>query len=106
MLCDSKSINPVVDLHTAVLMLKIAAPDWEWMLKRIESERGKLRFPKEMTDFIMRFKIENYPLFYQSENAIAHAAMKSILSDDREIKQFCDDTNAATPGEGARFYVR
>lgn len=87
--------SPIVDLDTTVAMLKGAAPDWEWMLKHIESKRGEFRFPREMTDFITRFKIENYPLFYQSEATIAYAFMKGALSDD-EIREFCKEMNAAT----------
>lgn len=87
--------TPVIDLRTTAEMLKSAVPDWEWMLKHIESKRGEFRFPREMTDFITRFKIENYPLFYQSEGAIAYAFMKGALSDD-EIKEFCEEMNAAT----------
>ena len=92
-------LTPLIDLDTTVTMLKSAAPDWEWMLKHIESKHGELRFPTELTDFIKRFNIANYPLFYQSEDSIAYAAMKGVLSDDGEIKQLCDDMNAATPGE-------
>ena len=90
---------PVIDLDTTVAMLKSAAPDWEWMLKHIESKRGEFRFPAQVTDFIQRFKIENYPLYYQSEEAIAYAAMKGLISDDTDIKEFCDRMNAATPDE-------
>lgn len=93
------SQTSVIDLDTTVTMLKNAAPDWEWMLKHIESKRGQLRFPKEMTDFIERFKIGNYPLFYQSENAIAYAAMNGVFQGDSEIKQFCDEMNKATLSE-------
>lgn len=87
--------NSVVDLSTAVRLLKTAAPDWEWMLKHLESNHGQLRFPSQVADFIARFKIENYPLFYQSEVAIAYAFMKGALSDD-EIKVFCEEMNEAT----------
>ena len=97
--------SPVIDLDTTVTMLKSAAPDWEWMLKHIESKRGEFRFPAQVTDFIQRFKIENYPLYYKSEEAIAYAAMKGLISDDTEIREFCDRMNAATPDERGQTFA-
>ena len=78
-------LSPVIDLNTTVGLLKSAAPDWEWLLRDIESRNGFFRFPKQITDFIWRFRIENYPLLYPNESAIGYAFVRSLLSES-EIK--------------------
>lgn len=91
-------LSPVIDLNTTVSLLKEAAPDWEWLLRHIESKNGFFRFPKQITDFIERFRIENYPLLYQNEAAIGSAFLRSMLSES-EFKELNDELNAMSVEE-------
>lgn len=74
------SPTPLVNLDTASRLLKDSAPDWEWLLRQIESKDGFFRFPSEVSQFIERFKIGNYPLLYQSENAISRAFLLAFFT--------------------------
>jgi hypothetical protein len=91
-------LSPAIDLSTTVSLLKEAAPDWEWLLRHIESKNGFFRFPKQVTDFIERFRIENYPLLYQSEAAISYAFVRSVLT-EAEIKELNDELIAMSVEE-------
>ncbi|MES2364133.1 MAG: hypothetical protein V4646_20360 [Pseudomonadota bacterium] len=95
-------LSPVIDLNTTVGLLKNAVPDWEWLLRHIESRNGFFRFPKQVTDFIERFRIENYPLLYQNEAAISCAFLRSLLSES-EIKELNDELAAMSVDERGQF---
>lgn len=82
--------------------LKSGIPDAEWLLGQIESEHGWLRFPPFLSGLITRLKIENYPLLYASENAMAVMFLKGWMSDD-EIREFNTEMEAASPDERGQF---
>lgn len=92
------ALSPVIDLSTTVSLLKEAAPDWEWLLRHIESRNGFFRFPKQVNDLIERFRIENYPLLYQSEAAMGYAFVRGMLT-EAEIKELNDELNAMSVEE-------
>lgn len=56
---SSLILSPVIDLNTTVSLLKSTAPDWEWLLRHIESRGGYFRFPKQVSDFIELNKTKN-----------------------------------------------
>jgi len=91
-------VLPVVDLNTAASLLKAAVPDWEWLLRQIESKDGFFRFPKEVTQLIDHLNVGNYPLLYQSEDAIGTAFMRALMS-DAEIVVVCKELVAMSPEE-------
>ena len=90
--------SPVLDLQTAANLLRKAAPDWEWLLRHLESKGGYLPVPKELTEFIDRFKIGNYPLLYQSEASIGNAFVLALFSRE-ELKELDQELNAMSPEE-------
>lgn len=89
---------PIVDLSTAAHLLKAAVPDWEWLLRHIESKDGYFRFPKEVDWFIGRLNIGNYPMLYQSEQAIVSAFLRAFMS-DAEIVALDNEFVAMSPDE-------
>lgn len=72
-------VRPVVDLNTAAAILKSSAPDWEWLLRQIESKDGFFQFPKEVAWLIDRLSIGNYPLLYQNEHLIGMAFILAFI---------------------------
>lgn len=78
--------------------LRSGIPDAEWLLRQIESEQGWLRFPAYLSNVITNLKLENYPLLYASESAIAAMLLRGWMNDE-EIKQFNAEIEAATPKE-------
>lgn len=81
----SIATSPLVDLSTAVQLLRTSAPDWEWLLREIESRDGFFRFPQEVAQYIERFKIGNYPLLYQDERAIGNALVLAFFTPSEAI---------------------
>lgn len=75
----------IVDTKTAVRLLKAAVPDWEWLLRRLESEDGRLRFPAQVYRAINNLKIESYPLLYENELAIGLVAFRAFMSQDELV---------------------
>ena len=78
--------SPVIDFSTAAQLLKTSAPDWEWLLREIESKDGFFRFPQEVDQYIDRFKIGSYPLLYQDERAIGNAFMLAFFAPSEAIE--------------------
>jgi len=76
----------LIDVDTASAFLKSAAPEWEWLLRRIESEDGQLRFPPNVTRAIVNLKIENYPLLYENEAAISLIICNAFMTKDELIE--------------------
>jgi hypothetical protein len=79
-------------------ILKHGIPDAEWLLGRIESEQGWLRFPPYLSSVISNLKIEGYPLLYASEAAMAAMLLRGFMSSE-EIQAFGAEMEASSPGE-------
>lgn len=93
-----------ISKHSAVLLLQSLIPDCEWLLKQIESENGWLRFPPTLTTIIANLKLENYPLIYENENAIAYAFLRSFLL-DAEIQELNAELESASIDERGEFLL-
>lgn len=96
------SFPPLIDLNTATRLLKDSAPDWEWLLRQIESQDGFLRIPTEVNQFIDRLKIGNYPLLYQSESAISKAFLLAFFTPS-EFVSISQELVEASPEERSDF---
>ena len=79
-------IELVIDVKTASAFLKGIAPEWEWLLRHIESEDGRLRFPPMITRAIVNLKIESYPLLYESEAAIGLILFRAFMSHEEMVE--------------------
>jgi len=80
----SQIISPDAILHA----MRAGIPNAEWLLGQIESENGWLRFPPYITKIITNLKIENYPLLYRSEEAMAAMLLRGWMTSE-EIQAFC-----------------
>lgn len=88
----------IIDQSSAILLIKYAAPDWEWLVHRLESDDGRLRFPVQINRMIVNLKIENYPLFYENEAAIGLIAFRAFMSQD-ELNTICKQFENQSPEE-------
>lgn len=77
--------RPLIDLDTTAKLIKQSAPDWEWLLRQIESKDGFFRFPSGVSQFIERLNIGTYPLLYQNERAIGNAFILAFLTPSEAI---------------------
>ena len=84
--------------------LRSGIPDAEWLLKQIESEQGWLRFPPYFTNLIANLKIENYPLLYSSEAAMAGVLLRGFMTDE-EIQQLNSELESASIQERGNFAI-
>ena len=82
--------------------LKSTIPNAEWLLKRIESEQGWLRFPSCLTEAISVCRLESYPLLYANEAAIGGALIKGLLPED-QVLRFNAELENASIGEQAEL---
>jgi hypothetical protein len=85
-------------------ILKSSIPDAEWLLGRIESEQGWLRFPPYLSRLISNLRIENYPLLYASEMAIVAMLLRGFMTTE-EIQTLGAELDAASPGERGEFVL-
>lgn len=85
-------------------ILKSSIPDAEWLLGRIESEQGWLRFPPYLSRIISNLRIESYPLLYASEMAIVAMLLRGFMTTE-EIQTFGTELEAASPGERGEFLI-
>lgn len=94
--------EPVLPLDSVVASLKSSVGDVEWMLGEIESQHGWFRFPTYITQAIENLKIQSYPLLYTNERAIAAMFLRGFM-DEAEIREFCDELEAASLEERGVF---
>jgi hypothetical protein len=76
----------IIDLTSASRFIQAGAPNWEWLLRQIESEDGYLRFPPMVTRAIVNLKIESYPLLYENEAAIGLIVFRAFMSREEMIE--------------------
>lgn len=95
-------MTPLIPKDAVLLILRDAIPDAEWLLGRIESQQGWLRFPSFLSDAITNLKIESYPLLYTSELAIVTMMFHGFL-DKEELKSFAAEFEAASLEERGCF---
>ena len=76
----------IIDVGTASAYLKEIAPEWEWLLRHIESENGHLRFPLIVARAIVNLKIESYPLLYENEAAIGLIIFRAFTSQEEMVE--------------------
>lgn len=92
----------LIDQASAVQLFKSTAPEWEWLLRQIESEDGRLRFPPQVNQAIVNFKIESYPLLYENESSIGQIFLRAFLSQD-ELLEHGKRFEAQSPEERGRL---
>lgn len=95
---STKPLHPLIDRRSAVELLRIASPEWEGFLVLLENAKGRLRFRSGLTRAIKNLKIENYPLLYESEQAIGAALLRAVVPAD-EVRAFDHALRQATPEE-------
>lgn len=94
--------EPVLPLDSVIFALKSSIPDVTWMLGEIESQHGWFRFPPVLTQAIENLKIQNYPLLYADERAIAAFFLKGFMTTD-EIREFSLELESASLAERGEF---
>src|ERR1700690_980612 len=94
--CAALRVSALISKDSLSVVLRSIIPDAEWLLEKIESEQGWLRFPAFLSDAITNLRLECYPLLYASEGAIVAMLLKGFL-DEAEIKSFNMEIEAATP---------
>ena len=77
---------PIIDKSSAAQFLRGIAPDWAWLLTRIETANGHLRFPPLVTRAIVNLKIESYPLLYETEAAIGLILFRAFMSQEEMVE--------------------
>jgi hypothetical protein len=87
---------------SVLIALRSSIPDAEWLLGKIESQEGWLRFPSFLSDTITNLKLENYPLLYSSEAAIVAMMLKGFL-DEEEIRSLAAEFEAASLDDRGKF---
>lgn len=92
----------LISIDSVVNSLRFSIPDAEWLLRQIESEHGYLRFPPYLTNIIVNLKLENYPLLYANEDAIAVIFFKTFFTDD-EMRELASDLETASSEERGEF---
>lgn len=75
----------LIDQATATRLLKSTIPDWEWLLRGIESEGGQLRFPTHVYKAIINLNIGVYPLLYENEHTIGLIAFRAFMSQEELV---------------------
>ncbi len=93
-----------VDESSIKALVVSAVPDSEWLIGEIESEDGWIRFPAFLTNAITNLKIENYPLLYDSESALALIFLRSFLTPE-EIKECAIEFEQASPEQRGEWLV-
>ena len=94
----------LIDESRIKALVVSAVPDYEWLIGEIESEDGWIRFPTFLTNAITNLKIENYPLLYDSEPALALIFLRSFLTAD-EIKEYAIEFEQASPEQRGEWLV-
>lgn len=89
---------PIISSSAASKLIAVLIPDCEWLLRRIESEQGWLRFPPQLNQLISRLKVETYPLLYEDERFIANALLLAFL-DQTEICELGEELERWSPDE-------
>lgn len=92
----------IVTPASAAKFIKSMAPDWHWLLQRIESEDGQLRFPPMVNRAITNLKIGNYPLIYESEAAIGLIVFRAFMTTE-QIQDLNKELEAQTPEQRGDF---
>lgn len=76
----------IIDKSSAAQFLHGMAPDWLWLLTRIETEDGRLRLPPLVARAIANLKIESYPLLYENEAAIGLVVFRGFMSHEEMVE--------------------
>lgn len=95
------SVVQLVDVNAARGLLKQAIPEWEWLVARLESTKGQLRFPRQLSEAIKNLKIQTYPLLYENERSIGITVAMAFcdLEDLREFDQELREATVAQRGK-------
>ena len=92
----------LISKQSAATLLRSLVPECEWLLRQIESEQGWFRFPPQLSAAIKNLKLENYPLIYENENAIAYAFLRGLLPED-ELIELSSHLESASLDERGEF---
>ena len=94
-------VRPNLDL--LVKLYKSALPDYDFMLRKLQTENKWLRFSPRLHELTKRFNCQNYPELYQGEARIQSALLRAIFESDEKIKHFLTDLNAKSLAEQYQF---
>ncbi|MDO8318699.1 hypothetical protein [Rhodoferax sp.] len=75
-----------VDKSSAADFLRSTIPEWAWLIAKVESEDGHLRFPPVVSRAIENLKIESYPLLYENEASIGLIMFRAFMSPEEMIE--------------------
>lgn len=103
--------STAIDLNSAAKLLKASVPDWEWLLRQIESKDGHLLIPPVVSRLITNLNIGTYPLLYQDERAIGMALMlafipqKDIIKLDKEFLAMSPEERGSSVQEFVKEFM-
>ena len=92
----------IVDLPTVSKFIGVMAPDWAWLLQRIESEDGYVKFPPQFSLFIRNLNIDNYPELYENEAAIGAMMLRAFMEPE-QIKELESKLVSLSSEERGKF---
>jgi len=88
----------LIDKASAVHFLSSSLPEWAWLIAKIESDDGRIRFPLVVSRAIQNLKIESYPLLYEKEESIGLVTFHAFFSPD-EVSELDMKLASQTPEE-------
>ncbi len=91
------------DLDLVIQLYRSALPDYDYLLRKMESKNKWLRFSPRLHELTVRFKCQNYPELYQAETRIQAALFRALFESDDEIKAFLTDLSAKSESEMNQF---
>lgn len=91
------------DLDLVIQLYKSALPDYDYLLRKLESQEKWLRFSPRLHELTVRFKCQNYSELYQGETRIQTALLRALFESDGEIETFLTDLNAKSESEMNQF---
>lgn len=88
----------LIDRASAAEFLRVAAHDWAWLISKLESDDGQLRFPPQVTRAIVNLKIDSYPLLYENEASMGLIVFGAFLTKD-ELIDLSNELETQSPEE-------
>jgi len=90
-------LEQVINLYGSSL------PDYDYILKRTNSNNGWVKFSPRLYELMTKFKCHNYPELYQDENRIQAALFRALCETDEEIITLWNDLASSTEEEQVQY---
>lgn len=91
------------DLDLVIQLYKAVLPDYDFMLRKLESENKWLRLSPRLHELTAHFKCQHYSQLYQGEDRILTSLFRAIFDSDDKIRDFIADLNTKSLDEQYQF---